>query len=481
MYKKIIKIVSFLIVITFVFIQITSVLKFKDIDGPYIVDVFYEQEDNIDVLVMGTSHVYMNVNPNVLWEDHGITSYVLAGAVQPIWNTYHNLVEALKTQKPQVVVMDVYLATSDGEYTDHTTLVKNNYGLNFSKNKVEGLKAGVPPELSFVDYLLEYPTYHTRYNAKVLQESDFAGTPSSGHMQDLYFKGYIADFRVDERVNYNWDVVERQPLPEKAHEYLMKIIELCDSENIELVLIKSPFADELEDLEYMKYNTVADIAKEHNIPFINYNIDNPANIDFSTDYFDHVHMNVSGANRLTKHLGNYLNENYEIADRRGEAGTESYDVAADMFEAMLLNDVLQKETDLSKMLTLIQDNPENYELIVSANGDYMNSVNYNVFAETLTQQGRDPNKIGLDTIYLKSPNEETKISNDPNGFNWHKNITDNIVMSISRDAAHLSPVVYLNTVSYPMTDNTVSIVVYDKLLEVFVKEIHTGNYDTSTD
>ena len=300
-------------------------------------------------------------------------------------------------------------------------------------------------------------------------------------MQDLYFKGYIADFRVDERVNYNWDVVERQPLPEKAHEYLMKIIELCDSENIELVLIKSPFADELEDLEYMKYNTVADIAKEHNIPFINYNIDNPANIDFSTDYFDHVHMNVSGANRLTKHLGNYLNENYEIADRRGEAGTESYDVAADMFEAMLLNDVLQKETDLSKMLTLIQDNPENYELIVSANGDYMNSVNYNVFAETLTQQGRDPNKIGLDTIYLKSPNEETKISNDPNGFNWHKNITDNIVMSISRDAAHLSPVVYLNTVSYPMTDNTVSIVVYDKLLEVFVKEIHTGNYDTSTD
>ena len=58
----------------------------------------------IDVLFLGSSHVHCNVNTQLLWDEYGMAAYLMTGAEQPLWNSYYNLKEALKTQKPRLVV-----------------------------------------------------------------------------------------------------------------------------------------------------------------------------------------------------------------------------------------------------------------------------------------------------------------------------------------------------------------------------------------
>ena len=62
------------------------------------------------------------------------------------------------------------------------------------------------------------------------------------------------------------------------------------------------------------FNKVAEISKNNNIPFINYNkMINEMGFDFKTDMFNLGHLNVSGAKKVTLNLGEFLKENYTLA------------------------------------------------------------------------------------------------------------------------------------------------------------------------
>ena len=48
-------------------------LHFKSTDGCYPAEMFYQQEENtVDVLCLGSSHTYTNINPAILWDEYGM-------------------------------------------------------------------------------------------------------------------------------------------------------------------------------------------------------------------------------------------------------------------------------------------------------------------------------------------------------------------------------------------------------------------------
>ena len=61
-------------------------------------------------------------------------------------------------------------------------------------------------------------------------------------------------------------------------------------------------------------------AREHRLPYINfYEHLEETGIDYETDTYDGgLHMNRSGADKLSEYLGNMLSKQYGIPDRRGE-------------------------------------------------------------------------------------------------------------------------------------------------------------------
>ena len=68
---------------------------------------YAEPKNTIDVLFLGNSDTYRGVSPMKIWEDYNITSYSYVSAGQRIWTCYYMLIEALKTQKPKVIFLNV--------------------------------------------------------------------------------------------------------------------------------------------------------------------------------------------------------------------------------------------------------------------------------------------------------------------------------------------------------------------------------------
>ena len=88
MKKTVVRITGFLLILLMVLAGINRVFKMKYGDGIYSLTKFYEQKkDSVDVLVLGSSHAFENINTGTLWDEYGMASYVLGGSRQPSWNT----------------------------------------------------------------------------------------------------------------------------------------------------------------------------------------------------------------------------------------------------------------------------------------------------------------------------------------------------------------------------------------------------------
>ena len=78
-----------------------------------------------------------------------------------------------------------------------------------------------------------------------------------------------------------------------------------------------------------QYNYIADIVEEGGYRFLNLNdYYEEIGVDFSTDFYDYGgHANAIGAEKCSRFLGEYLKENYDFEDKRGQAAYASWDEA----------------------------------------------------------------------------------------------------------------------------------------------------------
>ncbi len=302
---------------------IDRVLRLKRNDGILTMQNFYRQpEDSVDVLFIGNSHSGINIDTATLWNEYGIAAYNLWGGVQPLWNSYHFLVEALKYQRPKLVVLEITASSSDYEYSEEQNQLKNIAGMKLSKNKIEAVKVSAPED-SRLNLLLGLPLYHGRFNE--VCEEDFRNFPWSKGAEN--YKGSYLLYGVG---NYRFESAEgvdtKREIMDKEREYLIRCIELCREENIPLLLLKTPALERKWEQEV--YNTVAEIAETNSLTFINMNLmDDQVGItenDWSLDR----HMNGSGARKVAAYLGEYLTENYSVPDRRGDEKYASWEVNA---------------------------------------------------------------------------------------------------------------------------------------------------------
>lgn len=105
----------------------------KSQDGIDQARAFYHQPENsIDVVFLGSSHIHCNINTAYLWTEYGIAAYDYSAAEQPLWMTYYWLREFCKTQKPKLVVLDVYSpAAYEADY-QYRWMEENLFGMRFS-------------------------------------------------------------------------------------------------------------------------------------------------------------------------------------------------------------------------------------------------------------------------------------------------------------------------------------------------------------
>lgn len=316
---------------------VNRVLLLKRYDGILTMDCYYAQQGRVDVLVLGSSHAGMHLDMATLWQEQGLAGYCLWGAGQPFWNSYHNLVEALKTGTPKVVVLEVLAATLADEYAYEPMQVRNTAGMRPSLNKWQAVKASAPPE-RWLDVWLELPLFHTRYDE--LGEADFQYFPWS--KQRVNTKGGSLIFgKVEFPLPDVSGITECAPLPAKEQLYLENIVTLCREKQIPLVLLKTPSTT--AEAEQPIYNTLHRLAGEWGVPFLNANECNDEIGILPQEHVEDSHLSGEGARKVAHWLGAWLKENYDLPDRRGEPDYASWDVFARTIELSYLRDIRDAE------------------------------------------------------------------------------------------------------------------------------------------
>ena len=277
------------------------------------IEEYYDAKEPHEVIFLGDCEVYENFSPVELYRDYGISSYIRGSAEQYIWQSYYLLKDTIRYETPRVVVLSVHSVQFDKPRTEEYNRMTLD-GMKWSGVKVDAINASMMPNEHFIDYVFPILRYHYRWGE--LTNDDFKYFWSK---DKISFNGYY--MRCDIRPYAGFPPklpLANYTLGSNAMGYLQKICDLCKENNINLVLIKAPIE---YPSWYEQWDTqIQAVADRYNIPYINYIGNSEIGIDMSVDTYDAgLHLNITGAEKLSKYLGNYLKTNYELTDYRPDA------------------------------------------------------------------------------------------------------------------------------------------------------------------
>ncbi len=312
MKKRIIVGVSAVLCLCIILGLLQALLMPKYIQNPegLLTGEYYAEAGGHDVIFVGDCEVYENFVPAVMWEEYGISSYVRGSAQQLVWQSYYLLEETFKYETPKVVVFNV-LALKYGKPQNEAFNRMTLDSMKWSSEKWEAVKASMTEDEQMLDYIFPLLRFHSRITDINSDDFKYIFTPKkvshSGYlMQKTVVPQTVADDEGRKLLDYT--------LPESAMDYLDKMRELCEQNGSELILIKAP-TNSWAYWWYDEWNTqICDYAEKYGLAYYNFiEHTEEMGIDWSQDTYDAgVHLNVYGAEKLTRYFGEILKEKHGL-------------------------------------------------------------------------------------------------------------------------------------------------------------------------
>ena len=413
--------IGFLAIGFLLFLIVQAVLTQK-VDTDQYIDVdlareLYQLEDNeVDVLFLGASHVYHGISPLKIYEDTGIRSAVLGSAEQKMPISFVFLQNALERQHPAAVVLDVSALLNEGTFSENAweraRLEVNDLRTLFALGRIYAEKDGdAGPEEAlqrFEYFVLPIYRYHDRWQH--LNENDF----NLHSDRVLFSKGYCMNNVIKPSsitlVRMNWlaDNMTREPSGESASwgdllpagtaeidetllsseinplelYWLNRIIGLCREKGIRLQLIKVPTID--NPIAYSsawtlrKSTAMRELADALDIPFLDLLYDVDLGIDWTQDTLDGgKHLNIRGAEKVSAYLGRYLCETCGLT----AVGDPTYDRDLACYRRIRNVAGLQMEKDFSKLTDWLLASERDLTVLFSVCEDMSHGLTAELIAE----------------------------------------------------------------------------------------------------
>lgn len=306
---------SVLIVVALICLMIsslTAILEPKE--SKTRLQAFLNEEKEIDVFFFGSSHVRNGVFPMELWDEYGIVSYNLAGNGDTIPVSYWKLKMALDEKIPDVVIVDIFNMWPGKKISDiGIGQVHNSIdAFPLSINKIRATYDLIEDEEDRLGLLFKFSKYHTKW-------SSISKTNFNDNYTSTLYKG--AEPAYTHVIRTTWTKptsYEGLEYDDTSLNYLVKMIELCKSENIEIILINTGY-DAGRSTQYFA-TAIPDLAEAYDVEYIDFTELDV--IDFDTDLMStggNTHVNVSGGKKITTYLGECLVNEHGITDRRNDS------------------------------------------------------------------------------------------------------------------------------------------------------------------
>ena len=344
----------------------------------------YDQPKNtVQIVVFGPSTAHAGISSMDLYEDHGFSTYNCATSLQSFEMTYWLMEEMVRLHgnelklaliDPSIVILGASKAKRQGQ--SERALISMAYSPVRIQASIDMWK--LYKNAGFVESLIPVVRYHSRWDE--LTEADFA-LPGVGERSNFTHGQFIrylsnsehggkapsskANATITEEIESSEDELKAN-WNENDIRYLEKFKALCDERGIDIVFFQTPRIDWGDE----QHDGIQLLADTYDIPFLDLSTEqvmDELGISYETDYVDKKHPNLHGARKITKYIGEFLAQNYDLEDKRGQAAfsfleddSARYDMAVEDSELLLVDTV---EEYVSRL------NCDHYTVFVSTRGD----------------------------------------------------------------------------------------------------------------
>lgn len=304
--KKLIKMIVFPLIAAVLFLSVSCALERKTFYGPWNymskLNEFYSlEEDSMDYIGVGSSHMYCTVNPLEVWKDSGFSGFLLATQEQPLTASYYYLKEMFKTQSPRVVFVEGYMGYNFDEFPGEAVAYDAIDPLRFSLNKIQMINSIVPIE-NWPEYYLNIIKYHTRWKDIEWEDVETAFDAPA----DTY-KGYVCiqgtkSYPITE---IDYESVSAVSISPKNLAALEDIYDLINSHGAKMVLLIAPYKAECAPM--LKFEI--EWAQEKGIDVIDVTtLYDEIEMDGNEDFYDDDHLDADGAKKVSLYISQYLQD-----------------------------------------------------------------------------------------------------------------------------------------------------------------------------
>lgn len=287
---------------------------------------FYTLEENIDYLYLGSSHVFRDIIPVQMNNINKHSNFNLATSSQPYMASYYLLKEAIKRNNLEHVYLEMYymIPYTFGNMDSAEVMTKNwnvLYQMPFSLNKLDYMCHLANRKYGMMTFLpvrqFSKHIFDTGYIKANLEQKKTENYIKAVHVLDqnapLFENGFCTTTNHIESGTFegNTSAIQDNWIDDNSKKYLHKIINLCQSHDIDITLFTSPMPDfRLSCMgNYDQYiNNVNECAEEYGIHYYDFNICNDKYLPLQNDkyYTDYDHLSYEGAMLFTDVLGKVL-------------------------------------------------------------------------------------------------------------------------------------------------------------------------------
>ncbi len=326
--------IVFLFVLSFFLLQHLVEPKYMTnlVEGSFTRE-YYQETEGHEVIFIGDCEVYANISPMVLYEEEGITSYVRGNSQQLLWQSYGILKETLKYETPKVVVFNVG-AMRYGEPVSEAYNRLFFDGMKWSREKLETLSHSMTEKENLFYYLFPILRYHSRITE--LTKEDFTYFFKS---KKITHNGFLINQEVKPVGTFPTErKLGKDDFDEICYKYLDQMRILCEEHGITFVLMKAPSLYPYWPDVYEQ--RIQEYADKYHLDYYNFKEKTEKiGIDYSQDTYDGgLHLNLSGATKLSTYFSHILKEKYQLKDgRKDDKIKEIYDKKLKLYREEIEN------------------------------------------------------------------------------------------------------------------------------------------------
>ena len=307
---------------------------------------FYdEKEKSLDMVYIGGSAAFVYWEPLRAWNSYGFTSYNFAhNSIVPQAIKYY-IEEVEKTQSPNLYLIDLrpfqYGEVYEGNpkqqcmYTE--AYIRNGTdSMNYSYTRYKLINEAVKDKEKRLYYHLDFFKYKSRLQTLLstilLSESgDVRETEFIDNIAENRLKGFSFIYKTAKvKFTDHSSVTEVGTIDPEVHKYFIDLLEYCKEKERKILFIVHSYVQ--TKAHKMEYNYMKEVIEQYGFDFLNTNdYYKEIGLDYNKDLYNNNHVNVFGAEKYTDFVAKYIDEKYNLPDKRGDEAFSDWNTCYDEF------------------------------------------------------------------------------------------------------------------------------------------------------